>query len=101
MAWDNSDRRSRLPGNWQTLRLRVLRRDHYLCQARDEHGLKCGERARDVDHIVAGDNHSMSNLQALCPACHQRKTIDESREAREAKRARMDYREPHPGLIEG
>jgi 5-methylcytosine-specific restriction protein A len=98
MAWDSSDRRSRLPGDWARRRLRVLRRDHYQCQARDAAGLRCLEPAREVDHIIAGDNHDLSNLQAICSVCHKRKTQREAQAARSAKgRRRPPSR--HPGAL--
>ncbi|MEU4718388.1 HNH endonuclease [Nonomuraea dietziae] len=69
--WAGSDRRSRLPSNWTTIRLRVLRRDRFTCQ-------RCGSGdANQVDHIVRGDDHSLENLQALCGPCHKRKTLRE------------------------
>ncbi len=60
---------------WQQLRLHILRRDLYMCQA-----CKLAGRitpARDVDHKVnkaqGGDDHP-DNLQALCRPCHAAKT---------------------------
>lgn len=58
---------------WKGLRLEILRRDGYAC-------VKCGARGRlEVDHIVPVRNapergFDRSNLQALCPSCHTRKT---------------------------
>jgi len=54
---------------WQRLRLMVLRREP-LCR-------HCGAPATDVDHIhrrALGGPDNMANLQALCHACHSRKT---------------------------
>ncbi len=60
---------------WQRLRLRILKRDSNLCQT----CLKSGTliRASHVDHIIPksrGGDDAYSNLQSLCPECHQRKT---------------------------
>lgn len=42
---------------------------------------ECGQPASDVDHIVpirsGGAKLNFSNLQALCKACHTRKTLRE------------------------
>lgn len=54
---------------WRELRARFLRA-HPRCAA-------CGEPATDVDHVVArvrGGADEWANLQALCHACHSRKT---------------------------
>ena len=75
-----SDRRKRLPGNWQRLRTQVLRRDNYTCSVLD-----CNQTARDIDHKVRGDDHSLSNLQALCPYHHRIKTSQEANEIRWSK----------------
>ena len=59
---------------WQRLRARVLAESAYQCAA-------CGrvQRRLEVDHIVKHDGDrrrffDRANLQALCPACHTRKT---------------------------
>lgn len=58
---------------WQTLRAEILERDGYRCRS-------CGCAGRlEVDHIKPVRTHpdlsySRSNLQALCPSCHTRKT---------------------------
>ena len=68
---------------YQTTRWAVARREvlasHPLCRA-------CGiEPATDVDHVVplrevierGGDPYARTNLEALCHACHSRKTAAE------------------------
>jgi hypothetical protein len=80
MAWESSDRESRLPANWHKLRARVKRRDGGICQS-------CGQPGTQVDHIIRGDNHDLENLQLLCGPCHTRKTQIESAAARRTKRA--------------
>ena len=58
---------------WQTLRAAILERDGYRCAS-------CGTRGRlEVDHVKPVRTHPElaycpDNLQALCPACHTRKT---------------------------
>lgn len=54
---------------WESTRARVLRLTP-TCRV-------CGAPATVVDHIRplrAGGTHDLSNLQALCRPCHQRKT---------------------------
>jgi 5-methylcytosine-specific restriction endonuclease McrA len=59
----------------------VLTRDAWTCQ-------DCGrvDPANHADHIVpiaaGGDRYSLANGQALCAACHGRKTLAEARAAR-------------------
>ena len=58
---------------WRTLRMAVLERDGYRCR-------ECGATGRlEVDHVKPVRTHpklayAPENLQALCPACHTRKT---------------------------
>ena len=95
MPWSSSDRRTRLPKNWPSLRASVLRRDSYRCQIRLD---GCSGIATDVDHIARGDNHSLENLRAACSECHKKKTQAEALEARRKKRAlRFRPVERHPG----
>ncbi len=92
MPWSSSDRRSRLPANWSTLVRTVKRRDEGVCQ-------KCGRLGAEVDHIVPGDNHDLSNLQLLCSRCHRIKTLAEARRARGGSRSdRRRKTEQHPGV---
>lgn len=99
MAWQGSDRAARLPPNWRTLRLRVLRRDGWRCVARMSDGTRCPEPATEVDHKTPGDDHSPSNLQALCGWHHARKSAREGAAASRAKLApRNREPEPHPAF---
>lgn len=91
--WSTSTRRSRLPGSWPLLRRTVLERDNGLCQIR---GPRCTRIATAVDHIQHGDNHNLTNLQAVCNTCHRVKTQHESHQTRVTRR-RPDER--HPGVI--
>lgn len=79
-AWQGSNRKARLPKGWQRIRRRILRRDP-ICQL-------CGiNQSTQVDHITPGDDHSDSNLQGVCDHCHRRKSSEEGRKAKEARRA--------------
>lgn len=100
MAWQDSDRKKRLPDNWQSLRLIVLQRALYECQAEDVPGKKCGDLASDVDHIIAGDNHDLDNLQALCSWHHRRKSSYEGYLARMKNKELREQakRNEHPGM---
>jgi 5-methylcytosine-specific restriction protein A len=66
---------------WRKIRLMYLRR-HPLCE--DPYGVHAehGETvpATEVDHqtpLREGGSHRVDNLQALCRACHSRKTAIE------------------------
>lgn len=84
MGWSSSTRRSRLPSNWAALRDAAFRRAGGRCQAPMLDGSRCTQAATDCDHIVAGDDHSPGNLQALCEWHHKIKTQAEGRAARAA-----------------
>lgn len=100
MAWDTSNRRSRLPKDWPARRRRVLRRDP-TCQLRYP---GCTVVSTEVDHRNRGDDHRDENLQGVCGPCHKRKTRWEAAQARRvsgAMRQQSPERPPesHPGLI--
>lgn len=102
--WQGSDRRSRLPADWESkIRPRILRRDGYRCTARDQDGERCPERATDVDHVRRGDIHEDWNLTSLCAWHHGKKSAREGAIAAKVARAknRKKYRrvENHPGLL--
>lgn len=60
---------------WRRLRLQVMKRDHWLCQL-------CLPRltpAIDCDHIIPraqGGSDALTNLRALCRACHLKVTYE-------------------------
>lgn len=54
---------------WKQQRLRVLKRDGYICAY-------CGGEATQVDHVIsrkAGGSHDLDNLVACCAPCNSRK----------------------------
>lgn len=102
MAWQSeavSDRAARLPEDWSTRRVRVLRRDSYRCQARDSLGVPCGALANQVDHVHPGDDHDEDNLQSLCRWHHARKSSAEGHAARRPRPRQQREPERHPGAI--
>lgn len=96
MAWEGSDRKSRLPSNWEKGIVPLVLRIHgRICH-------KCGEPGADaVDHLKPGDDHSLENLrpihQDVPPYCHRYKSSAEGSAAKRALRAaRTRPAEPHP-----
>lgn len=77
MAWETSNRRNRLPRDWEARRRIVIARDNGRCQAFIG-GVQCTSEGTEVDHVHAGDNHDLTNLQLLCKACHAWKTRGEA-----------------------
>lgn len=77
--WASSTRRRRLPPDWPAIQTAVLERDSHTCQLRDN---GCTGLASHADHITAGDDHAMTNLQAACTHCHAIKSAREGAAAR-------------------
>lgn len=96
MGWESSNRKSRLPREWHRLRAIVLRNAHNQCEVMDN-GVRCTNRATEVDHIIPGDDHSLGNLRAICSDHHKPKSSAEGNAARKLKYSRRH--EPHPGYI--
>lgn len=97
MAWKTSNRSSRLPPDWPQRKRAVKARDKGICYI-------CGGPGADsVDHVVAGDDHSLTNL-ALAhlntpPFCHRRKSTSEGNAAWAKVRTQGKFpTEAHPGL---
>ena len=89
LPWEGSTRKQRLPKDWNTRRLIVLKRDKGICY------LCKGDGADTVDHINAGDNHDLSNLAAVHdrvePHCHRAKSAREGQEAQAAMRVKRRH----------
>jgi 5-methylcytosine-specific restriction endonuclease McrA len=98
-GWQNSDRRSRLPADWNERVAKVWARDGGRCTWRLPSGARCPRPGRDVDHRRNDDNHSLDNLQLLCGDHHDKKTQGEARRAKAARRKKPRRpEEQHPGL---
>lgn len=91
MAWSSSDRRTRLPDNWDALRAECKRLAQGRCQYPVHHPT-CDGIGTDCDHIKQGDDHRQANLQWLSGPCHDRKT----RLDNDAAMRLMLPRERHP-----
>ena len=91
MPWSSSDRRQRLPKDWPKRRAAVKRRAGGRCEAA-VHVPECDGIGTDCDHIKAGDDHSLANLQWLSLPCHKAKTAAE-------RPSRKRPAEKHPGLL--
>lgn len=103
-TWDTSDRKSRLPDDWEQIRKVVLTRCGNRCQHREESGARCYQPATDVDHIERGDElgENYSNLQGLCTTHHAIKSSQEGHERRAELRALLKRpEEQNPGRIDG
>jgi 5-methylcytosine-specific restriction protein A len=102
--WAGSDRRSRLPADWPSIRADVFARDGHRCTVLMTNDQRCPVTdGLECDHINRGDDHRMINLRTICAGHHQQKSSEEGRAAWAEKRARVSakYRrsEPHPGSL--
>src|SRR3546814_17860281 len=71
----HSTRSARLPSDWPKRRAQVKKRANNRCEAR-VHQPGCPGTGSECDHIIAGDDHSLSNLQWLSRDYHLAKTVD-------------------------
>ena len=88
VGWSDKRRGSRhargYGSTWDKTRVRILKRDQYLCQCEDCKLLKRIRPASEVDHIVnkaEGGTDADSNLQAINKDCHKAKTQREQARA--------------------
>lgn len=96
MAWESSDRRQRLPPDWQARVNAVWARDSGICRWRLPSGKRCPRKGRDVDHVINNDDHSLPNLRLLCGHHHDKKTQWESLAGRRKGRGGKRQEERHP-----
>jgi 5-methylcytosine-specific restriction protein A len=104
--WRGSARRDQLPVNWRQLCTDVRQTYGSSCYLCGHHN------ASDTDHVVPGNDHSLSNLRPICGTrcsecgaehrapCHVAKSSREGGQAAQAarpKRARAP--EQHPGMV--
>jgi hypothetical protein len=96
----HSSRTTPLPENWRSeIRPRILKRDDYIC-VWVTNGIRCQERATDVDHIGDPADHRDENLRALCAGHHRKRSSSQGGRAAQEKRIpRKRAPERHPGLI--
>jgi 5-methylcytosine-specific restriction endonuclease McrA len=69
MSSTNPSHRELGTQRWKDQRLRVLKRDGYICQY-------CGSDATQVDHVISrkdGGGHELDNLVACCAPCNSKK----------------------------
>ena len=103
MPWETSNRRERLPADWQARRRFVLERCGHRCEWMISRGERCPDRATDVDHIKPGDDHSFRNLRGLCSKHHARKSSSEGWWARhrliEESKRKFQRQETHPAYL--
>lgn len=99
--WSRS--RHAVPGNWRTLKARVLTDHNRIC-----HTCRHGD-ADQVDHVLnlaRGGTHDPSNLAPIhtqCPTCGERCHHHKTQHEAAAGRARYAHKrgaESHPGIIE-
>lgn len=100
-AWAGSDRKSRLPVDWDRLRQVVLQRCGFRCEWVDD-GQRCLAAATDADHILPGDLNELANLQGLCSRHHRAKTSREANAVQAERRKLLHLpAEKQPGVIDG
>jgi 5-methylcytosine-specific restriction protein A len=96
--WRGSNRSARLPSDWAS---RIV---PLVFATYGDHCHVCGQPGADeVDHVRAGDDHSLTNLRPIHgrgtpQRCHARKSSAEGNAARWKVRQRREP-ERHPGLL--
>ena len=103
MAWETSDRKSRLPSDWLKRRSEVFKIHGRRCYIFED-GRQCTNEAEDIDHVIPGDDDSLENLRPICRRCHRAKSSSEGwqalnkkkKEARERAEKRFGWAEERP-----
>lgn len=101
MAWESSERSSRVSLEYEANRLAALDRDGETCRIQ---GAGCLMLATEVDHRIPtaeGGGDNLENLQSVCSVCHSEKTQRESWRGRQRRKRRAQHPSSlmrHPGL---
>lgn len=81
-VWQGSTRRSRLPTNWNQIRIATEHRANGRCEAQSRlnqpHHPDCSGLGSECDHVIPCDDHSLANTCWLSTPCHKAKTARES-----------------------
>jgi 5-methylcytosine-specific restriction protein A len=99
MAWESSDRASRLPADWKDRVRKVWDRAGKQCEWRLPSGKRCPRPGADVDHIRNDDNHSLGNLRLLCRHHHDKKTQREAWVGKSKRKPSKRREEESPGRL--
>lgn len=88
-AWAGSTRKKRLPPDWPTRRLIVLKKHGGICHL-------CGTPGADtIDHIIPNDDHNLDNLAPVHdrtpPHCHRYKSSQEGHNTKAANRIKRRH----------
>ncbi|GAB3830157.1 HNH endonuclease [Kribbella italica] len=101
--WANSDRRNRLPSDWDARRKKRFRIDDFRCTWENVYDERCTGPAEECDHHIPNDDHSIENLRSMCSFHHGQKSGKEGADARAAnwRRNNSKFRraEKHPGEL--
>lgn len=105
--WEGSSRKDRLPANWLQLRQEVFAKKGRRCYIVED-GHRCTSMATEVDHRIAGDDHSLENLEPICSAHHRSKSSSEGwqamnrkkKQARERAEKKFGWAEERPAPVQ-
>lgn len=101
--WDSSTRRASLPPDWARRRAAVRDRAEGRCECTgcDQHAGRCHNPGTDCDHTGDRLDHSLDSLAWLCHPCHEARTREQGRRARQAQLNKLRHpsaRALPPGL---
>lgn len=91
MAWETSSRKQRLPADWVWRRQEVFKIHSRQCYIVED-GHRCTSDATEVDHVIAGDDHSFENLRPICHRHHRAKSSSEGWQALNKKKKEAQAR---------
>lgn len=95
--WQGSDRRVRLPDNWNELCRAVHKRSGMRCEFPLPSGARCPRPANGgVDHKIPNDDHSLDNLRDSCQHHHGKKSSAEGNAAKNRPAPKRTEKHPRP-----